>query len=47
MFFDAPTAFLTKLEEIFGDISISEWVKVFDQGKNYLKGCFDGEGEYL
>jgi hypothetical protein len=37
MFFDAPTALLAEVEEIFGDIGITEWVKVFDEWKARLK----------
>jgi hypothetical protein len=55
MFFDTPEAFLAKVEEILGDISITEWIKVFDEWKDHLKRCIDAsmhrridaEGEYL
>jgi hypothetical protein len=47
MFFDTPAALLAKVEEILGDISITEWVKVFDEWKDRLKQCINAEGEYL
>jgi len=47
MFFDTPAALLAEVEEILGDISITEWVKVFDEWKDRLKRCIDAEGEYL
>jgi hypothetical protein len=47
MFFNAPAALFAEVEETLGDISITEWVKVFDERKDYLKGCIDREGEYL
>jgi hypothetical protein len=55
MFFDTPAALLAEVEEILGDISITEWIKVFDEWKDRLKQCIDTsihryidtEGEYL
>jgi hypothetical protein len=47
MFFDTPAALLAKVKEILGNISITEWVKVFDEWKDRLKRCIDAEGEYL
>jgi hypothetical protein len=47
MFFDKPAARLAEVEEILGDISITEWVKVFNEWKDRLKRCIDAEREYL
>jgi hypothetical protein len=44
MFFDTPARLLAKVEEILGDISITEWIKVFDEWKNCLKRCIDSKG---
>jgi hypothetical protein len=41
MFFDTPAALLAEIEEILGDINITEWVKVFDEWKDRLKRCID------
>jgi hypothetical protein len=47
MFLDPLAVLWAEVEEIFGDTSITEWVKVFDEWKNRLKRCIDAEGEYL
>jgi hypothetical protein len=47
IFFDTPAALFAEVEETPGDISITEWMKVFDERKDCLKGCIDAEGEYL
>jgi hypothetical protein len=47
MFFDTPAALSAKVEEILGHVSITEWVKVFDEWKDRLKRCIDAEGDYL
>jgi hypothetical protein len=31
MFFDTPAALSAEVEEILGDVSITEWFKVFDE----------------
>jgi hypothetical protein len=33
LFFDTPAALLAEVQDIFGDISIIEWVNVFDEWK--------------
>jgi hypothetical protein len=45
IFFDRPAAGLAEIEEMFRDISITEWVKVFDEWKDHLKRYIDAEGE--
>jgi hypothetical protein len=47
MFFDAPAILFAEIEEILGNISITEWVKVFAEWKDRLKRCIDAEGKYL
>jgi hypothetical protein len=47
MFFTTPAALLAEIEKIFGDIRITECVKVFDEWKSRLKRCIDTESEYL
>jgi hypothetical protein len=47
MVFDRPAASIAKVEEILGDIRITEWIKVFDEWKHRLKRCIHAEGEYL
>jgi hypothetical protein len=47
IFFETLAAVLAEVEEMFGDISITEWVKVFDEQKDRLKRCIDAEGHYL
>jgi hypothetical protein len=45
MFFDTSTALSAEVEEILADISIAEWVKVFDKWKDHLKRYIDTEGQ--
>jgi len=48
IFLDPLAVLLAEVEEILGDISIPEWVKVFDEWKDRLKTrCIDADGEYL
>jgi hypothetical protein len=47
IFFDTPAELSAEVEEILGDISIAEWVKVFEEWKDCFKQCIDAEGEYL
>jgi hypothetical protein len=47
IFFDASVALFAEFEEILGNISIIEWVKIFDEWKDGLKRSIDAEGEYL
>jgi hypothetical protein len=47
MFFDTSAALLAEVEEILGDISITEWAKVFDEWKDRLNRCIDAKGKYL
>jgi histone-lysine N-methyltransferase SETMAR len=47
MFFETPSALGAEVEEIPGDSSITEWLKVFDECKDRLKQCIDAEDESL
>jgi hypothetical protein len=47
MFFDTPVVLLATVEEILGDIGITEWAKVFDEWNDRFKPCIDAEGGHL
>jgi hypothetical protein len=46
MFCAIPTPFVVEAEEVLGENSMTEWVRVFAEGRDRSKRCIDAEREY-
>jgi hypothetical protein len=47
MIFDGSAALFAEVDQMLGDISITEWLKAFNEWKARLKGYIDAERECL
>jgi hypothetical protein len=47
MSFASPSTIVCEIQEIFNEICITEWVKVFDDWEVGQRQCIDIRGEYF